>query len=600
MIFQTQTHDGELKKALSQHKKSFRSIGAFTAIINILMLVPAIYMLQVYDRVLASNNQWTLLMLTLLVLGLFALMGALEWVRSLMVIRIGEQFDESLNERVYDACYQHQLNGHGSAASQSLTDLLQVRQFMTGSALFAFFDAPWFPIYLLVIFLFHPWLGVLALTGALVLVALAYINEQWSKHSLKASSQIGGKAQQIATSQLQRSEAIEAMGMQTQLKQKWKQQHTLALGYQSIASERNAVINALTKTIRTALQSLMLGLGAYLAIKGDISAGMMIAGSILIGRMLSPVEQLIAAWKQWAQTRLAKERLDMLLNTYPAKPEGSTMLTPQGQVTVETMSLIAPGGKTPCLMNISFAINPGETIAMIGPSGSGKSSLAKALVGIWQPKLGKIRLDGAELNQWNKNQLGRHIGYLPQEVSLFEGTIVENIARFETLDHERVIEAAKAANVHDMILSLPQGYDTRLSETSAGLSGGQKQRIALARALYNQPALVVLDEPNSNLDERGEKALAQSIQKMKQAGQTVVLISHRMGILPLSDKVLVLKEGAVQAFGETKTVLSALQGQVQKQSQSTTDTQPAKPTKQYESASSSSVSYRFNGSGEVA
>lgn len=557
-MFLPKTQQPELINALAANKKTFRSVAVFSAVINLLMLVPAIYMLQVYDRVLSSGNQWTLLMLTLLALGLFLLMGALEWVRSLLVIRIGEQFDESLSDRVYHASYQHSLREQNNVTAQSLSDLSQLRQFMTGSALFAFLDAPWFPIYLLVIFLFHPWLGVLALTGAILLIALAVINECWSKAILNSANQISAQAQQKAVACLQQADAIAAMGMFDRVKAIWKQKHQVGLTYQCVASERNAAISALAKTTRTALQSLMLGLGAYLAVKGHISAGMMVAGSILIGRMLSPVEQLVGALRQWSQAQRSKQRLEHLLQAYPAESEKLKLSPPQGNLRVEQMSLLPPGAQRPCLTNISFSISAGDVLAVLGASGSGKSCLAKALVGIWAPKLGKICFDDADISQWNQQALGQHIGYVPQEVSLFEGTLAENIARFEQPDSEAVIAAAKLAGVHELILQLPQGYETKLSEGTNGLSGGQKQRIALARALYGNPSIIVLDEPNAHLDEVGEKALAESLAALKSKGKTLILITHKVGILPLTNKVLVLNGGTVKSFSDTQTLLQAL------------------------------------------
>ncbi|GAA3940833.1 type I secretion system permease/ATPase [Litoribacillus peritrichatus] len=558
---QVATDQSEIRQALALHKNAFRSVGAFSAVINILMLVPAIYMLQVYDRVLASGNQFTLLMLTGLALGLYGLMGALEWVRSLLVIRIGDQLDEALNQRVYDASFEHQLSGAQSGTFQAAQDLSQVRQFMTGSALFAFFDAPWFPVYLLVLFLFHPWLGALALAGAVILLVLALINERWSKRPLEASSQWASKSNQMATAQLRNADVIEAMGLLSRLRQRWLLLHRQSLAQQCLASERSALINAMTKTSRTALQSLMLGLGAYLAVQGEISAGMMVAGSILVGRMLAPVEQLIGAWRQWTNVQIARDRLNTLLTAYPVKPVGLPLAKPEGHLLLESLSVVAPGAKQPCLMNLTFSLEAGETLAVVGASGSGKSSLAKALVGVWKPRLGKVRLDGADLQNWDKESLGPHIGYLPQDVALFAGSITDNIARFGAVDPEQVFAAARQAGVHELILSLPKGYDTELADGGMGLSGGQKQRIGLARALYGQPALMVLDEPNANLDEHGEKALAEAIKQMKEAGQTVVLITHKLGVLALTDKVLALKSGSLQTFGPTSTVLAALNGQ---------------------------------------
>lgn len=583
----------EVRQVLSLHRHAFRSVGAFSAVINILMLVPAIYMLQVYDRVLALGNQFTLLMLTCLALGLYGLMGALEWVRSLLVIRIGDQLDDALNQRVYDASFEHRLNGAQSGTFQAAQDLSQIRQFMTGSALFAFFDAPWFPVYLLVLFLFHPWLGALALAGAVILLVLAFINERWSKQPLEASSQWASKSNQMATAQLHNADVIEAMGLLSRLRQRWLLLHRQSLVQQCSASERSALINAMTKTTRTALQSLMLGLGAYLAVQGEISAGMMVAGSILVGRMLAPVEQLIGAWRQWTNVQIARDRLNTLLAAYPIKPVGLPLAKPEGHLLLESLSVVAPGAQQPCLMNLTFSLDAGEVLAVVGASGSGKSSLAKALVGVWKPRLGKVRLDGADLQNWDKETLGPHIGYLPQDVSLFAGSITDNIARFGEVDPEQVFAAARQAGVHELILSLPKGYDTELADGGAGLSGGQKQRIGLARALYGQPALMVLDEPNANLDEHGEKALAEAIKQMKAAGQTVVLITHKLAVLALTDKVLALKSGSLQTYGPTSTVLAALNGQASPKKPAPETQSFARSPEASTQAVNSRVSYSF-------
>ena len=547
----------EMLAALTAYKRAFFNIGLFSAVINLLMLAPALYMLQVYDRVLASGNLMTLLMLTLMILGLFALMGALEWVRSQVVIRLGTQMDMRLNQRVYDAAFEAQLRTASPAAGQALSDLTRLRQFATGNALFAFFDAPWFPVYLFVIFMFSPWLGLLALGGAVVLMLLAWINQRVSHGPLKAASEWSVEATQQASAHLRNSEAIEAMGMLDTLRERWLAQHIAFLTQQNLASEKTATVSAWSKGVRLALQSLVLGLGAWLAVQGQITAGMMIAGSILMGRVLSPIDQLIGVWKQWSSARLAYQRLEALLQAYPPRPRRMALPAPTGELSVEQLGACAPGTRRATLANLSFALPAGQVLGVIGPSGCGKSTLARLLVGVWQPVTGKVRLDGADLSQWDKHQLGPHLGYLPQDIQLFAGTIAHNIARFAEVNADKVLAAAQMAGVHELILQLPQGYDTVLGDSGAGLSGGQKQRIGLARAVYGLPAVIVLDEPNSNLDDAGEQALLQAITRLKTLKRTLILITHKPNVLTLTDQLLILREGQLQAFGPTASVLAA-------------------------------------------
>lgn len=549
----------EILAALTAYKSGFLSIGLFSAIINLLMLAPAIYMLQVYDRVLASGNQMTLVMLTLMVVGLFAFMGALEWVRSFVVIRLGTQMDMRLNQRVYTAAFEANLKSGSLAAGQALSDLTSLRQFATGNALFAFFDAPWFPVYLMVIFLFHPWLGLLALAGAILLMGLAWLNQWLSREPLAEAGRVSIRATQRATANLRNAEAIEAMGMLGNLRGRWLGEHVEFLRLQNQASERTAAVSAWSKGVRLALQSLMLGLGALLAISGEISPGMMIAGSILVGRVLGPLDQVIGAWKQWSSARQAYERLSQLLQAQPPRPAGMSLPAPAGALQVDRLVAAAPGGRVAVLNNIGFTLEPGETLGVLGPSGCGKSSLARLLVAAQPALAGKVRLDGADLQQWDKAELGPHVGYLPQDVQLFAGSIAENIARFAAVDAEKVVAAARLAGVHELILRLPQGYDTLLGEGGAGLSGGQKQRVGLARALYGLPALIVLDEPNANLDDEGEKALLAAIEQLKQHKRTLVLITHKPALLAGADKLLLLRGGQMQAFGPAARVLQDLQ-----------------------------------------
>jgi ATP-binding cassette subfamily C exporter for protease/lipase len=530
----------------------------FSAIINLLMLVPSLYMLQVYDRVLQSRNEITLVMLTLMMLGAYALMGSLELIRSFVLVRVGARFDMTLNKRVYTAAFEQNLKQAGGNAGQSLQDLTNLRQFLTGNALFAFFDAPWFPVYLIVIFLFEPSLGIFALCGTIVLVALAFVNERVTRQPLAEANAMAIGASSMATNNLRNAEVIESMGMLPNLISRWFKMHGQFLKLQADASEKAGKIGAATKFVQTSLQSLVLGFGALLVLENKITAGMMIAASILVGRALQPVQQLIAVWKSLSGTRSAYERLTKLLENNPARAAGMPLPAPQGALAVEAVTAAPPGAKSAVVKGLSFAIAPGDVLGIIGPSGSGKSTLARLLVGVWPAAAGKVRLDGADIYSWNKAELGPHIGYLPQDIELFAGTVSENIARFGEVDSEKVVTAARRAGVHDMILHMADGYDTRLGDGGAGLSGGQKQRIALARAMYGDPSLLVLDEPNSNLDDVGEHSLVQAVLDLRRRGKTIVLITHRTSAIGATNKLLVMRDGMGQLFGPTDQVLVAM------------------------------------------
>ncbi|MDB5934038.1 MAG: peptidase [Massilia sp.] len=549
----------EIGRILLGFKSTFVTVGTFSAISNLLMLVPSLYMLQVYDRVLASKNEITLLMLTFLMLGAYMFMGGLDLIRSFVMIRVGARFDMQLNKRVYTAAFEQNLKQAGGNAGQALADLTNVRQFLTGNALFAFFDAPWFPVYLIVIFLFEPWLGLFALCGTAVLVMLAYINERVTHKPLAEANSMAIAAGSLATNNLRNAEVIESMGMLPNLMGRWFNMHGKFLHLQAEASEKGGKIAAITKFCQVSLQSLVLGFGALLVLQNKITPGMMIAASILVGRALAPVQQLIGVWKSWATTRSAFERLNSLLENNPSRPAGMPLPKPLGALSVEGVSAAPPGVRNPVIKNLSFAIAPGDVLGVIGASGAGKSTLARLLVGVWPAMMGKVRLDGADIYQWNKGELGPNIGYLPQDIELFAGSVSENIARFGEIDPEKVVQAAKRAGIHDLILHFPEGYDTMLGDGGAGLSGGQRQRLGLARAMYGDPAVIVLDEPNSNLDDVGEAALVAAIVDLRQRGKTIILITHRTSAISVTTKLLLMRDGAVQAFGPTQQVLAALQ-----------------------------------------
>lgn len=548
----------ELERILLSFRHAFFTVGVFSFFINLILLVPAIYMLQIYDRVLMSRNETTLWVITAIALGFYVLMGVLEAARSMVLVRVSNKLDMALNHRVFTAAFEHRLKLGRGNPGQALADLTNVRQFLTGNGLFAFFDAPWAPIFIVVIAFLHPLLGALSLLGAIILFFLAWLTEVATRKPLAQANVHATASQQFANNNLRNAEVIEAMGMLDNLVGRWFERQKKMLAMQALASERAGRISALTKLVRLTLQSLILGVGAWLAIDGTITPGAMIAASILMGRALAPVELAIATWKQLIGARAAYHRLDQLLSDFPPRQPGMSLPPPEGRVSVEHLVASAPGSQVPILKGVSFAIQPGEVMGIIGPSASGKSTLARLLVGVWPAMSGKVRLDGADVYTWNKAELGRYIGYLPQDIELFDGTIAENIARFGEIDAEKVVEAARRAGVHEMILRFPKGYDTPIGEAGSVLSGGQRQRIALARALYGDPVLIVLDEPNSNLDDNGEAALVQAVLQLKQAGRTVIVITHRTSILAAVDKLLLLVDGSVQLFGPRNEVLAAL------------------------------------------
>lgn len=540
-------------------RHNFVAAGIFSFFINALMLVPTIYMLQIYDRVLASRSEVSLWMLTAIMLMMYMLHASLEWVRSRLLVRAGARLESEINQRVFTAAFEANLRKAGGDPRQAIGDLTNIRQFLTGNGLFAFFDAPWAPIYLAFTFFLHPMLGWFSLSGMLILVMLTAITEWTTQKPLAAASTAAIQSSSFANNQLANAEVIEAMGMLPSLRKRWQQKHNSHLAYQAIASDRAGMIAAVTKFVRMSTQSLILGLGAYLVIQGELSSGSMIAGSILMGRALAPIELLIGTWRSFVSARGAYQRLGTLLDRFPARREAMSLPPPNGTMQIEGLVAIPPGGQTPVLKGIGFSVAAGEVVGIIGPSGSGKSTLARLLVGVWAPTNGKVRLDGADVFLWDKTELGPWIGYLPQDVELFDGSIAENIARFGEINPDQVVSAAQRAGVHELILRFPLGYDTPIGPGGGVLSGGQRQRIGLARALYGDPSLIVLDEPNSNLDDAGEAALVQAVLDLKRRGKTVLLISHRTSIISAVDKLLVLRDGMIQAFGPRDQVIQSLQ-----------------------------------------
>ena len=553
----------ELKIALNALRPHFKQAAFFSILINLLILAPTIYMLEVYDRVVNSRSGTTLLMLTVLVLAMFALMELLEWVRNQVMHSAGLEFDKRLGDRVFNLIFEATLRKiPGAGTSQPLTDLRNIRAFFASPAVFAIMDAPVSLFFLILIFLVNMWLGMAAVVGSLLAVFVGLLTERGTQAPLMEANKIAIEAQIYANNTLRNAEVIEAMGMLGNVHRRWMEKQRKFLSKQAMASDVAGGYTAISKLLQVVQGSLLLGLGCWFLLKGELhgGGGMMLVGSILGARVLAPLVQVVGSWRQVVNVRDAYARLDKFLQALPAKQEGMSLPDPKGLLTVENVMTGAPGNPVAILRGVNFALPAGETLAVVGPSASGKSTLARLLVGVWPAANGKVRLDGIDVFAWNKAELGPHVGYLPQDVELFDGTLAENIARFGEIDRAAVIVAAKAVGLHDVIENLSDGYDSAIGDDGCFLSGGQRQRVGLARAIYGAPKFVVLDEPNSSLDEAGEYALAQTLLQLKAQGTTVVLITHRTNILSAVDRLLVLRDGQVQAYGPRDEVLAALSG----------------------------------------
>ncbi|MDO6729685.1 type I secretion system permease/ATPase [Marinovum sp. 2_MG-2023] len=546
----------ELRAVRRESRGLYWCVGVFSFFANILMLTGPLYMLQVYDRVLSSRSEATLLALTVLVIFLYTVMGVLDYVRGRIMARVGARFQSRLDDRVFDASLRASALRPDDAAATGLRDLESVQRFLTSPVLLSLFDLPWTPLFLFGIAIFHPWLGILAVSGGALLVAIAITSQQMQKRPVFEHGVASHKSESIAARLRSEAEMVQAMGMRKAALHRWKGARLATLGGQLRSSDVSGGFTALTRALRLLLQSAMLGMGALLVLRGEMSPGAMIAGSILLGRALAPIEVIIGQWSVAQRARQGWRSLARLLGSVPEQAPKMDLPIPRAKLEVQQLTIIPPQERQAALRMISFDVNPGQAVGVIGPSGAGKSSLASAITGLWPPTSGRIRLDGATLDQYDPEKLGQYIGYLPQKVELFDGTIAENIARLAPEpDAEMVVVAAKMANAHEMILKFPEGYDTRIEAHSAKLSGGQMQRIGLARALYGNPVFVVLDEPNSNLDNEGSAAVNSAIRAVKDRGGAVLIMAHRPAAIQECDTLLVLDEGARVAFGPRDEVL---------------------------------------------
>jgi len=547
----------ELRAAFWSARSLFIVAAIFSFFINLLMLTGPLFMLQVYDRVLASKSIPTLVALFGLVAGLFAVMGLLDFLRGRILSNAGARFQSLLDGRVFEGTLRRSMiPKERSRPAVAMRDLESIQQFLSGPAPFAFFDAPWTPIYLAAIFAFHSYLGWLALGAALVLMTVALLNQILTAEPEIESRSLSANSEKMAETFRRDAETVRALGMSGVVGNLWGKVRGEALEAQMVHSGRSGLFQTISKTLRMFLQSAVLALGAYLAVLQEITPGVMIAASILMGRALAPVDQAISQWRVFVRARRGAKSLVEFFSTTPVMDARTELPPPTGELVVTNLAVAAPGERTPYVRNVTFSVSPGEAVGVIGPSASGKSTLARALVGLWLPLGGEVRLDGATLDQWSDIDLGRKVGYLPQEVGLFAGTIAQNISRFTPEpDPNAIVEAARRSGAHSLILKLADGYDTQIGDGGAQLSGGQRQRIGLARALFGEACLLVFDEPNSNLDAEGEQALVNAVHDAKKRGCSIIIMAHRPSAIAACDKLLVMRDGVQQAFGPKDEVL---------------------------------------------
>lgn len=555
-----------LKEIIKSTRRAFYFVIVFSCFVNVLMLTVSLYMLQIFDRVFASHSYDTLIYLTIIAIFAIAILAILDYLRSRILLFISHWLDVKMSPEALRRSIDNLLHGD-SYAPQSLRDITVVRTFLSGYGMISLLDSPWVPIYLFVIFLLQPILGIVAVIGAVLLFTLAVINE---KRTRDLSLEVNAKGQKIQTqvsATLKNAETIQAMGMLSSIIQRWLTENEEILKLQVDLNQKSGSIIAISKFSRLAIQICMLGVGAYLVIQNELTAGAMIAASIILSRALAPIEQAITVWNQFMTARQAYDRLNRYFQVPEQRRGDISLPRPKGYLSVENVSFVPPGSKQYILRNIQFTLAPGEVLAITGPSAAGKTSLARLLVGAYPPTLGNVRLDDADVFAWERTDLGQYMGYLPQYIELFKGTVKENIARMR-IDppNDEIIKAGQNAFAHEMILRLPDGYDTPITESSMNLSAGQRQRIALARAFYGNPQLIVLDEPNSNLDNEGEMALLKAISKAKEEKKTIIFIAHRSAMIGVADKILVLKEGQMLAFGPTKEVIEKLKSEQNKTS----------------------------------
>ncbi len=554
-----------MRAFLRQFLPFFVAAGIFSFFLNLLLLTPSLYMLQVYDRVLGSQSEETLWFLTLLLLIALLVMGGMELVRSRLLVKANNAIDALLAPYLLKKMAEGATSPEGNQYSYALKDLNSIKTFLTGSGIMAFFDAPWMPIAMIILWYMHFYLFLTALIGASLMFALTILNEYMTRKPLEEANAAGRAASGHVEVALRNSEVVNAMGMLNGVAKRWADLNDLVIALQSKASNRAGMVSGVTKFVRQAIQSLGLGVGAYIVLKepATFTPGMMIAGTIVLGKALGPIEHLIASWKGFLEARIAYGRLDAFMKEQRLEIEPMELPPPTGQIVLEKVSFGIRATNKIIIKEMSFGLAAGESLGIIGPSAAGKSTLARLLVGVWKPLQGTIRLDGADMNSWSSERLGSYIGYLPQDIELFAGSIADNIARLDEPDPEKVIRAAKLTGLHEMILRMPKGYDTYIGSNGGALSGGQRQRIGLARALYGDPKLIILDEPNASLDTDGEMALLQAMAYMKQMGTTVVVITHKVSLLSNVDKLLVVQDGTLAVFGPREGVLQHLMQQQQ-------------------------------------